>query len=223
MGIMFKSKKRDLIVPQSEHAHLAGIIALLWGNDEFDLPDFDIDSFIMGVALHDIGHGHLDTHELGVMDDALSYKVDSALVNVKLPNPIADAVVHFHVLRLLKNYSHRPALVDLCEERILNDIKLSGISREEFIWSDRITEFCDFLSFYFCFDEPIERFCEVSPNRGNIKTISVRLKFDGDETVYIDPWPLKVDNYQGYILGYASKNYPDYLEPVLRKFVLLPG
>lgn len=220
---MFRSKTREVIVPQSEHAQLAGIIALLWGNDEFDLPDFNFDSFVMGVALHDFGHGYLDTHELGAMDDDLSYKVDSSLVNVKLPNPIADAVAHFHILRLFRNYSHWPDLIDICEERILNDIKLSGISKKKFIWADRITEFCDVLSFDFCFDKPKDLICEVSPKRANIKTVSVRFKFDGDETVYIDPWPLKVDGYQGYILGYASNNYPNDLEPIIRKYVLLPG
>ncbi len=220
---MFRSKTRDIIVPQSEHAQLAGIIALLWGNDKFDRPDFNFDSFVMGVALHDFGHGYFDTHEIGAMEDDLSYKVDSSLVNVKLPNPIADVVAHFHILRLLKNYSHWSDLIDKCDDCILNGIKLSGISREKYIWADKITEFCDFLSFEFCFDKPSVRICEVSPKRANNKTVSVRFKFDGDETVNIDPWPLKVNSYQGYILGYASNGYPNNLEPIVRKYVLLPG
>lgn len=220
---MFKSKTRDVIVPQSEHAQLAGTLALLWGNDKFDRPDFNFDSFVMGVALHDFGHAYFDMHEIGAMDDDQSYKVDSSLVSVKLPNRIANAVAHFHILRLLRKYSQGSDLIDKCEKHILNDIELSGISREKYIWSDRITEFCDFLSFDFCFDKPSERICEVSPKWDDNHTISVQFKYDGNEIVRISPWPLKVKSYQGYILGYVSKGYPNILEPIIRKYMLLPG
>ncbi|KAA3619300.1 MAG: DUF3891 family protein [Calditrichaeota bacterium] len=218
---MFKSKTREIIIPQSEHAHLAGIVALLWGNDAFDRPEFDFHSFVAGVAFHDFGHGNFDTNEIGAMDDDRANNVDAALVNCKLPNPIADAVAHFHILRLLKNGSNSE-LIKKCEERILHDLKSSGIAQEKLIWADKITAFCDYLSFDFCFDKPATRICEVSPKRGNENTVSVHINYDGDETITLDPWPLNVNNYKGYILGYASYSYPNILQPVVKKYILQP-
>ncbi len=220
---MFRSKTRDVITPQSEHAQLAGTLALLWGNDKFDRPDFNFNNFVMGVALHDLGHWYFDTDEIGAMDDDQSYKVDSSLVSIKLPNSIANAVAHFHILHLLSKYSQWSNLIDKSEKHIVDDMELSGISRKRYTWVDRITEFYDFLSFDFCFDKSSERICEVSPKCANDKTVSVHIKFDGNETVQISPWPLKVKKYQGYILGYFSKGYPNNLEPVVRKYTLLPG
>lgn len=220
---MFRSKTQDIIIPQSEHAQLSGTIAFLWGNKDFDLPDFSFDSFVAGVALHDFGHGYLDTNEIGLMDDDLSYKVDSAIVNSTLADPIADAVAHFHILRLLNNHSEWHDLIHKCEEIILDDIKLSGISREKYRWADRITEICDFLSFDFCFNKPSDRVCKVSPKRSDNKTVDLRFIFDGNETIIIDPWPLKVNSYQGYILGYIGTDYPHNLQPMLKKYALMPG
>ena len=50
---MFKSKVRPINIPQYEHGRLAGIFALLWGNEAFDRPEFNFDSFVQGVALHE--------------------------------------------------------------------------------------------------------------------------------------------------------------------------
>ncbi len=35
---MFKSKRRQIVTPQSEHLKLVGTLAMLWGNDQFDAP-----------------------------------------------------------------------------------------------------------------------------------------------------------------------------------------
>jgi len=64
---MFKSKLRPIVIPQSEHAKLAGTLALLWGNTSFDLPETDWLSFIAGVGLHDRGYGYLDTSAIDEM------------------------------------------------------------------------------------------------------------------------------------------------------------
>ena len=50
---MFKSKVRPINVPQYEHGRLSGAFALLWGNEVFDRPEFNFDSFVQGVALHE--------------------------------------------------------------------------------------------------------------------------------------------------------------------------
>ena len=43
---MFISKKDQVIIPQSEHARLAAIIASLWGNKELQKPNLPEQSFI---------------------------------------------------------------------------------------------------------------------------------------------------------------------------------
>ncbi|MEJ2054130.1 MAG: DUF3891 family protein [Calditrichaceae bacterium] len=220
---MFISKTRNIIIPQSQHAQLAGTVALLWGNDHFDRPEFDFDSFVTGVALHDLGHGFLDMNPIGAMDPEHSYKADAALVDSRLPDTVSDAVAHFHILRLLKYSGDKTVLIRKCEERIQKDIEKSGISREKYLWADRITEFCDFLSFDFCFDEASERTCEVYATSTDRDPLPIHLKYDGTENIYLKPWPLKVSKYDGILLGYISEGYPDKLTPVLRKYSLIPG
>ncbi len=58
---MFKSKQRPLAIPQSEHQKLAGTLALIWGNDDFERPVVPFKSFLAGVGLHDRAYGPLDT------------------------------------------------------------------------------------------------------------------------------------------------------------------
>jgi len=50
---MFRSTKREALFPQSEHARLAGAIALAWGNEQFHRPALPFASFVAGVTLHD--------------------------------------------------------------------------------------------------------------------------------------------------------------------------
>src|SRR5436190_17322232 len=58
--LMFKSKRRQIVIPQSEHLRLVGSLAMLWGNADFDLPPVEHVSMIAGMALHDRGYGQLD-------------------------------------------------------------------------------------------------------------------------------------------------------------------
>jgi hypothetical protein len=50
---MFKSKQRPIAIPQWEHQKLAGTLALLWGNADFERPLVAFESFLVGVGLHD--------------------------------------------------------------------------------------------------------------------------------------------------------------------------
>ena len=63
---MFKSKTRSIIIPQSEHGRLSGILASLWGNESFDRPAFNFAAFVEGVILHDWNYGLIDT--LSIME-----------------------------------------------------------------------------------------------------------------------------------------------------------
>ncbi|WP_345305051.1 hypothetical protein [Candidatus Villigracilis saccharophilus] len=35
---MFRSKRRQIVTPQSEHLKLVGTLAMLWSNHQFDHP-----------------------------------------------------------------------------------------------------------------------------------------------------------------------------------------
>jgi len=52
---MFKSRKRSITIPQSEHARLSGFIARFWGNEQVDPPPVGKEAFTLGVTLHDRG------------------------------------------------------------------------------------------------------------------------------------------------------------------------
>jgi len=218
---MFRSKTRDIIIPQSEHAKLAGLIALLWGNDDFDRPDFDFESFVGGVALHDEGHGYFDMDDIGGMEPDVELESMRRLVNYRLDNPIIDTVANFHILRLLHfDEERRSQLIVECEAQIAEGIEKTGISRDSYIWANRITWLCDLISFNFCFGEPLKSALEISPRQNQDDTILVSYEIDKEGEIVIDPWPLKVDSYEGYILGYEAGGYPDELKPVLMHFML---
>ena len=62
---MFKSKQRSIVIPQWEHQKLAGTLALLWGNAEFERPPVPFESFLIGIGLHDRAYGPLDNLPIG--------------------------------------------------------------------------------------------------------------------------------------------------------------
>jgi len=66
---MFKSKRRPIVIPQSEHQRLSGTLALLWGNADFDRPQMPPDSLLTGIGLHDRAFGYLDTFAIGEIPD----------------------------------------------------------------------------------------------------------------------------------------------------------
>ena len=66
---MFKSKRRQIVIPQSEHLRLVGALAMLWGNEDFDIPPVERVSMVAGMGLHDRGYGHLDNSAIGEMSE----------------------------------------------------------------------------------------------------------------------------------------------------------
>jgi len=220
---MFRSKTRDIIIPQSEHAQFAGMMALNWGNENFDIPPFDFDSFTAGVALHDLGHGFFDVNEIGAMEDKQAYQADAALVACRLPDALADAVAHFHILRLLSNHSTYTDLIERCEQIIEEDIKRTGIARDIFLWADRITQLCDYTSFDFCFEKQTERHFDIAPAVGSNETIRIKMHYDGGTIISLNPWPLKPGHLTGFIMGYVADGYPHDLKPVVKRYQIIPG
>jgi len=98
---LFKSKTRDIVIPQAEHAKLSGILAYNWGNEEFDKPAFDFNSFVEGVKYHDIGYGEYDNSPLGELTLEQWADLTFKGTEISFDNPVVDIVTKLHLKRLL--------------------------------------------------------------------------------------------------------------------------
>ncbi|MDQ7028020.1 MAG: DUF3891 family protein [Anaerolineae bacterium] len=217
---MFKSKTRPIVLPQSEHARLAGLLAYQWGNTNFDRPAINFDSFVKGVAVHDRGYDVLDnapidgvslTTWLSIMRQSLLRVCDDMTTNI---------VCWMHVRRLLALASspERDKLRQMADEMLNDAINQLGIEHDVFVWADSITNFCDAIAFHYGFDTPKQRSMDICYKVGSMERVSVQYWLKADGLIQVDPWPFKVDSISGFVMGYQEEGYPDRLEPVLLPF-----
>jgi hypothetical protein len=214
--LMLKSKERGVLVPQFEHARLAGHLASLWGNQDFERPAFNFDSFVKGVQFHDRGFGLFDSRELGRMSTREHLQVLRVGVEASFDDLYADSVVKMHIRRLLDLTagSKATALMAELESRLQAQLHRTNASKEDFEWADRITDFCDTLSLAFCSECYGIQHVNVYPNQGS--WIPIRLNCVVDPTgIRVSPWPFCVPEIRGYLVAYEPEGYPDRREPVL--------
>lgn len=213
---MFKSKQRHLIIPQSEHLRLVGTLALLWGNDEFDLPDIDRQSFVSGIGMHDRGYGFLDNAPVGEVAEADWIEITRRGFYTPWSNAAADLIAKHHLLRLARHGQspERLRLTAEFEHAISGILQQFGFSAELFARIDRITDLCDSVSFDFCFDKPANGNVTVFPRNAKSTEISIDYSV-GQGIIRMNPWPFSVTYYQGYIISYQQVGYPDRLDPVV--------
>lgn len=216
---MFISTERPIVIPQSEHLRLAGILAHKWGNSRFRLPKINRESFVLGVATHDRAFGFLDTAEVG----KLSVQERSAQVQMWLDtaytNPEAELIVLLHVRRLL-NAGELGALYEKLDARIRDVVNENNLSLIEFEHADTITGLCDGVSFDFCFEYEIERTRSVFAASDKMIELTYKIK---DHKITLDPWPFSVSVIEDYILGYEQSGYPKELQPVMLEFTVHSG
>jgi hypothetical protein len=219
---MFISKIRPLIVPQHEHGRMAGMIASLWGNDAFDRPSLDFDAFVKGVALHDWGYGLIDNLPIGKAPEKEWLQVIRQGYQFHFEHPITDVIVKMHIRRLLgfKDSPERREAAAELDQLIQVRLDESGHPLHDFQWADRITNLCDFIAFDFAFEKEMDRNFAVYPHPGSSDMKEIRVISDQNGLIQMDPWPLKVNTYQGFIYAYEQEGYPDHLKPVVRKFRL---
>ena len=206
---MFRSKRRDVVFPQWEHARLSAVIANAWGNERFPRPRLPFESFVAGVALHDRGYDVFDTDEIGGhMAEERWLGIQRRGFEPRGEDAVVDLVVALHVHRLAELPEMAAALPGLREA--------AGVSREDAADADAITDLCDRISFDFCFEHPAEGGVDVRGGR-----VSYRL--DGRGAVTLDPWPLAVPALAGLVHGYAAATYPDGLDPVVVPVSISPS
>lgn len=229
---MFRSKRRDIVFPQSEHARLAGTLAAAWGNRDFAVPPLPFESFVVGVLAHDRGYGELDSESLPDRDEESWLPFQERGVDLHHRDDATEIVVLLH-LRRLASRTRSPRRDQLCR-RI--DAKLEAlfarqsIEREVFLRADTITNFCDNVAFEFCFEMPAQGSVQVDKRPDLAATASgdadrfVELHYDiiGDGTIRLDPWPLNCERISGFLIGYLATSYPRHPEQVLAPFEVTP-
>ena len=218
---MFKSKRRLVVTPQSEHLKLVGTLAMLWGNDEFDTPPIERASMIMGMGTHDRGYGYLDNHPIGGMKDSEWFPIARRTFYMPCSDVVADTIVKYHFRRLASHddSAERKALTAEFSAALDEHLKAHNLSKELFDRIDRITDLCDSLSFSFCFDVPASG--EISVFARNAEDTETTVKYHVEDGVLsADPWPFSVDRYEGYLVAYKTDGYPEQLDPVILPYVL---
>lgn len=216
---MFKSKFRPIIIPQSEHARLAGLLAYFWGNEMVAPPPIHRLSFVSGVTHHDRGYGLIDTIGIGEVDDAIWLATQKRGLLQELADPTAEAVALHHIRRLLNfaDADYAAEVIALAEQHIEQTVHQTPYPRETFQQADTITDFCDMVSFTFCFEQP-KQFEKIIRSQGKTTTIKIHILEAGQ--IALDPYPLAIPELRGFILGYEAAGYPDHLQPISVEYLI---
>ena len=218
---MFKSKQRPIAIPQWEHQKLAGTLALLWGNADFERSPVAFESFLVGVGLHDRAYGPLDNLPIGELAEEQWLALTRRGFEMAWSDPIADVIAKMHLKRLV-SYGDAPARQALAAEMaqaIQAQIERDGLDAAAFERIDRIANLCDRIAFDVCFEAPAEGDVRIFPRNDRDEEIVVRYRIKGG-TIEVAPWPFTVDRHQGYLVAYQLDGYPAVLEPAVLMYEL---
>lgn len=218
---MFKSKRRPIITPQSEHLKLVGTLAWLWGNDDFEVPPIERTSMVAGMGLHDRGYGYLDNNPIGGMDDSEWFEIARRGFYMPCSDIVADTIVKYHIRRLA-SYDESPGRKALAAEfskAIDEQLEEHNLSKALYDRLDRITNLCDSLSFSLCFDVPTSGEVAVYPRNDEDTEVTIKYEVENG-TISAVPWPFSPDRYEGYLVAYKSDGYPEQLDPVILPYTL---
>ena len=199
---MFRSRRRDVVFPQMEHAAFAAGIALQWR----ERPQVPFDSFIRGVALHDRGYGELDEDEIGAVESGRWLEIQRRGFGAHDEDPIVDLVVSLHVARLVgdEDPTFRNELPALLARANVDNATAAA--------ADRITNLCDRISFDVCLEQP---------EQGSLG--ETHYTYDGCNRVIVDPWPFADDAFGVLLVGYRTDGYPHTLDRVVEPIAFTPG
>jgi hypothetical protein len=218
---MFKSKSRPIVIPQSEHLRLVGAMAMLWGNENFEVPPVKRNSMVLGMGLHDRGYGLLDNSAIGEMSEEEWQRIARRSFSMPSSDIISDTIIKYHIRRLA-SYSdteERKTLAAEFSQEIDDQLKSHELSKEVFDRIDRITELVDNISFTFCFDATGSGEVSIFPQNGEDTEVSVKYRVENG-TIHVEPWPFSVSHYEGYIFAYPRDGYPERLDPFVLSYRL---
>lgn len=89
---MFESKQRAIVVPQHEHARVAGEVAFHWGNGTLSAPPISPWQLAAGVANHDRGYPPLGRIPIGGTTRETWIETQARGVDAYHPDPIVDLI-----------------------------------------------------------------------------------------------------------------------------------
>lgn len=218
---MFKSKRRPIVTPQSEHLKLVGTLAMLWGNDQFDTPPIERVSMIMGMGLHDHGYGYLDNSPIGGMPDEEWEVIARRGFNMECSDVVADTIIKYHLRRLASHGTSeiRKNLYADFNKSIDDQLKKHNLSQILFDRMDRITDLLDRLSYELCFDVPASGSISLFPRNSEDDEAIIEYHVENGE-INVSPWTFSVDEHQGYLIAYHLDGYPERLDPVILPYLL---
>jgi hypothetical protein len=218
---MFKSQRRAIVIPQAEHLRLVGTLALLWGNGDFDVPPIDRGSMIIGMGLHDRGYGQLDNLAIGSMSAAEWNEVARRSFYLQYSDIVADTIAKYHVRRIASHDAseERQAMTLEFSQALDRQLQQHHLAATLFDRIDRITEFCDKVSFDFCMDAPDSGGVSIYPRNSEAEEVLVQYQVK-DGVIQAVPWPFSVTSYEGYMIAYRSEGYPDRLDPFILPYRL---
>ena len=104
-------------------------------------------------------------------------------------------------------------------QAIEEQLKQHHLSKTLFDRIDRITDFCDKVSFDFCMDVPASGEVSIYPRNGEDEEVFVQYHVE-DGVIHATPWPFSVASYAGYLIAYRSDGYPERLDPFLLPYRL---
>lgn len=222
---MFRTRISNVLIPQYEHLKLSGALALAWGNERFEKPLCDFNSFVKGVALHDRGYGTFDESIIGEMDGEEWLAISRRGFYEEYDDKLADAIVKMHLLRLAKGFaSHHPqvpVLIGEMEEHLEQMRQSMGIELSLLEFIDRITNFCDSISFDFCHQNTKAVSVDIQPTFSSTATVPLTYEISEDGKIEVSPWPFQPPKISGYLIGYEARGFPE-KEPVLLPFTVEP-
>lgn len=217
---MFRSTRRDIVFPQSEHARLAATIALAWGNDAFARPPLPFDSFVQGVALHDRGYAPLDSDGIGEVTSDRWLEIQRESFRPRGADAVVDLVVAMHIVRLVANSRRAEIAAELAT--LLPELRLAAnVTEDDAAAADLVTNLCDRIAFDLCFEEAAAGEVGIAPAEGR-EPVRIAYRVDGMGGVSLDPWPLGVPRLCGLLFAYAAAGYPDALDPCVAPFEVAP-
>jgi hypothetical protein len=198
---MFRSRRREIVYPQAEHARLSAMLAAAAGADP---------RIVAGVLWHDRGYPQLDTDGIGEMAPERWAELMRAGFAPETADPVVDHMARMHIHRLARNA--RPELADELAPALPASLARSGMTAEEAAAADAVTELYDMVAFDFCLEEPAS---------GTVSGVTYEL--DGQGGIRLDPWPLVPAELDGFVTAFLTEGYPELPAPVAVPFSARPA
>jgi hypothetical protein len=198
---MFRSRRRAIVFPQSEHARLAALLAAATGAEP---------GIVAGVLWHDRGYPPFDTDGIGEMAPERWADLMRAGFEPDTADPVVDHMARMHIHRLAR-YA-RPELAAELGPALAGSLARSGMTAEEAAEADAVTELYDMVAFDFCLEEEMT---------GSVQGVAYEL--DGRGGIALDPWPLVPAALDGLVTAFLTEGYPDLPAPVVVPFSARPA